>query len=118
MFLSLDHVNNDGANHRRSLGYINGNGKGASSKIWKWLRDNSYPSGFQVLCMNCNHGKARNGGICPHEAQRSESKLREFGGSLVAGVLQGNTEPSRETGRCNDYPEREYAQAGGSAQAL
>jgi len=72
-FLSLDHVNNDGAEHRRSLGY-DGNGKGASSKILKWLKDHDYPEGFQVLCMNCNHGRARNGGICPHQA-----KPREFG---------------------------------------
>ena len=28
----------------------------------------------------------------------------------------GNTEPSRGNGRCNDYPEREYTQASGSAE--
>jgi hypothetical protein len=26
-----------------------------------------YPEGFQVLCMNCNWGRYRNGGVCPHE---------------------------------------------------
>lgn len=56
-FLSLDHIENDGATHRRTVG----------KAIWKWLRDNKYPAGFQVLCMNCNHGKARNNGICPHK---------------------------------------------------
>lgn len=56
-FLSLDHIENDGADHRRKVG----------KAIWKWLRDNNYPEGFQVLCMNCNHGKARNNGICPHK---------------------------------------------------
>lgn len=66
-FLSLDHINNDGAEHRRELGYGDGNGKGGSSRIWKWLKDRNYPEGFQVLCMNCNHGKARNKGICPHK---------------------------------------------------
>ena len=65
MFLSLDHTNNDGAEHRRELGY-DGNGKGASSATLSWLKRNNYPEGFQVLCMNCNHGKARNGGVCPH----------------------------------------------------
>lgn len=57
-FLSLDHTNNDGADHRRTMD---------RRKIYKWLAQNGYPSGFQVLCMNCNFGKARNGGICPHQ---------------------------------------------------
>lgn len=42
--LSIDHINGDGANHRREL-------KGKS--FYKWLIDNKYPRGFQVLCMNC-----------------------------------------------------------------
>lgn len=62
-FLSLDHVNNDGAEHRKAVD---------RRKIYKWLAQNNYPDGFQVLCMNCNFGKARNGGICPHLTQRSE----------------------------------------------
>ena len=45
----------------------------------KWLKDNGYPSGFQVLCMNCNHAKYRNGGVLPESLK----------------------------GRCIDYPERE-----------
>lgn len=65
LFLQIDHINNDGANHRRSLGY-GGNGKGAHSAMLMWMRRNDYPEGFQVLCANCNHGKSRNGGVCPH----------------------------------------------------
>lgn len=66
MFLSLDHINNDGAEHRRSIGQ---NGRGGM-KVYQWIARNGFPDGFQVLCMNCNCGKARNGGVCPH--QRSE----------------------------------------------
>ena len=72
MFLSLDHVNNDGAEHRRELGY-DGNGKGASSATLSWLRKNNYPEGFQILCMNCNCGKARNGGVCPHKSLHKQT---------------------------------------------
>lgn len=70
-FLTIDHVFNDGAKHRRELDYVTkvGNGKGLSgAKTWKWLKDHNYPAGFQVLCMNCNFGKARNGGVCPHKS--------------------------------------------------
>ena len=68
-FLSIDHVFNNGAAHRRELGWTVGNGKGAN--ITKWLKDHGYPAGFQVLCMNCNHGKARNGGVCPHKSSQA-----------------------------------------------
>lgn len=61
LFLALDHINNDGKDHRKKIGTMGG------AKLYKWLRDNNYPEGFQVLCSNCNHGKYRNGGICPHK---------------------------------------------------
>ena len=67
-FLTIDHINNDGALHRRTIGGKDGNGKGMGARTWKWLKDNNYPKGFQILCMNCNHGKARNKGICPHKS--------------------------------------------------
>jgi len=57
-FLTIDHINNDGANHRKIVG---------SSNIYSWLVKNEYPNGFRVLCMNCNWGRAYNGGICPHK---------------------------------------------------
>lgn len=61
-FLSLDHMDGKGSQHRRSIG--------RGSNIYAWLRDNGYPPGFQVLCHNCNHGRYLNGGVCPHaEAQ-------------------------------------------------
>ncbi len=59
-FLTLDHVKNDGSAHRKIIG---------RSGLLAWLKDHDYPEGFQVLCMNCNHGKALNGGVCPHQDQ-------------------------------------------------
>jgi len=60
LFLSIDHVNNDGASHRK------GNGGSSHNNIYAWLVRKKFPPGFQVLCMNCNHGKHRNRGVCPH----------------------------------------------------
>jgi hypothetical protein len=59
LVLALDHINNDGNEHRKQIGSTGG------AKLYKWLRDNKYPSGFQVLCMNCNHAKYRNKGVLP-----------------------------------------------------
>lgn len=59
-FLNIDHVDGGGNDHRRS-GY-----KGI--KLCLWLRAEGYPPEFQLLCANCNTGRARNGGTCPHLA--------------------------------------------------
>lgn len=62
IFLTVDHIHNDGAQHRRPSG-----GRMKAEKLWKWLIDSNYPEGFQILCWNCNCGKHRNGGVCPHQ---------------------------------------------------
>jgi hypothetical protein len=66
-FLTLDHIHNDGAAHRR---HMNGDRRYRGTSIYGWLIRNRFPAGFQVLCFNCNCGKHLNGGICPHEAKR------------------------------------------------
>lgn len=58
-FLSIDHVNGCGGELRK----IHGTG----AKLYRWLCANDFPEGFQTLCINCNLGRARNGGICPHK---------------------------------------------------
>lgn len=58
-FLCIDHINNDGASHRREVGHT-------LASMCRWLRDRGYPDGYQVLCFNCNDGKHWNGGVCPH----------------------------------------------------
>jgi len=62
MFLSIDHVSNDGAAERKSGKY-----SGGGSAFYNWLRKTKFPSGYQVLCMNCQVGKHKNGGVCPHQ---------------------------------------------------
>lgn len=59
-FLCLDHINNDGYKHRKEIGFKGGIG------IYLWLIRNNFPSGFQVLCFNCNQSKRLNDGLCAH----------------------------------------------------
>lgn len=66
LILTIDHVNNDGAAHRRS---ITGKRNSAGYHTYKWLVKNGFPKGYQVLCMNCNHGKRMNNGVCPHQVR-------------------------------------------------
>jgi hypothetical protein len=62
--LSIDHINGGGLAHLRLL-KING-GVG----FYSWLKKNGYPTGYRVLCMNCNQAKGIYG-HCPHESDVS-----------------------------------------------
>jgi hypothetical protein len=64
-FLSIDHINNDGADHRRKFARKYCTFRGY--QFYLWLRKYGFPEGFQVLCMNCQFGKKHNAGICPHK---------------------------------------------------
>jgi len=52
--LTLDHINNDGAEHKRRLAK---NGKASSESVYRDLVKNGFPPGYQVLCFNCNYHK-------------------------------------------------------------
>lgn len=64
-FLTLDHVNNDGAEHRKRPTY-------RQSDFYRQLKAAGYPNdpALRVLCFNCNSGRQVNGGVCPHEQER------------------------------------------------
>lgn len=64
-FLSIDHVHGGGKAHLKQIGGTDG--------LYRWLRNNEFPkSDFRLLCYNCNLGRARCGGICPHRAEPAE----------------------------------------------
>jgi hypothetical protein len=46
--LSIDHIDGGGAAHRR---VVSDGRRGFN--FYLWLRQEGYPPGFQVLCMNC-----------------------------------------------------------------
>lgn len=73
-FLSVDHINNDGAKHRRTMRRgKKGGGTGSGTQLYYWIIRNGFPKVFQILCLNCNFGKRFNG-ICPHKYVNSNSK--------------------------------------------
>jgi hypothetical protein len=53
-FLTLDHVNDDGAAHRRSLG-----GRTFTSPVLTDAMKRHQPDRYQLLCANCNMTKGR-----------------------------------------------------------
>lgn len=51
-FLEIDHIHNNGNLLRKA--------DSRHTKIYRWLRLNNYPDGYQILCANCNRKKALN----------------------------------------------------------
>lgn len=50
--LTINHINGNGNSHRKS---VSKDGLPlAGSRFYRWLEANSFPSGFNVLCSNCN----------------------------------------------------------------
>lgn len=59
-FLSIDHVNGGGNQHRKSF----------NLPIYKLLKKEGLPEGYRVLCHNCNQAIGYHG-YCPHERARA-----------------------------------------------
>lgn len=62
-FLTIDHINNDGAEHKRSR---------AGVDLYDWIIKHNFPDTFQTLCWNCNCAKGKYGS-CPHTAVKPVS---------------------------------------------
>ena len=59
-FLTLDHRNNDGYKDKRP-----------SITILRQLVRDGFPRDvLRLLCFNCNCGRAKNNGVCPHEEDK------------------------------------------------
>ncbi len=64
-FLSLDHIaDGEGSPQRKEMF---GSRYVAGHHMYRKVRLQGYPEGYQVLCMNCQVGRRDNGGVCPHK---------------------------------------------------
>lgn len=59
LFLTIDHVNNDGKQHRVK--------HGNQANLYRSIVRAGFPSDYRILCFNCNSGRQLNGGRCPHK---------------------------------------------------
>lgn len=55
-FLTIDHINGGGSKHKKEI----------KNNLYRWLKINNFPEGFQILCYNCNQVKYIYG-KCPHK---------------------------------------------------
>ncbi len=62
-FLAIDHIDNNGSKHRRSIGRSGG------TSFYHWIIKHNFPEGLQVLCHNCNMTKGFYG-TCPRQERK------------------------------------------------
>jgi hypothetical protein len=63
-FLTIDHMDNNGAEHRKEI-----KSAGGVAGFYSWLKKNNWPEEYQILCWNCNSAKYHYK-ICPHQLIR------------------------------------------------
>ena len=57
-FFELDHVNGGGTKEYQHYGEV---------QLYRHVIRSGFPQIYRILCANCNRGRQRNGGICPHQ---------------------------------------------------
>lgn len=62
-FLTIDHILNDGKLDR-------GNSERGGHGLYRKIIREEFPNTYQILCWNCNCGKHKNNGICPHKVAK------------------------------------------------
>lgn len=85
-FLTLDHVNNNGKDHREKYN---------TQQVLREARREGWPKDkYQCLCFNCNLGRALNGGICPHKSITKEEYIDNLKAMIFKadGHRWGNSE--------------------------
>lgn len=72
--LTLDHVENNGAEHRKEVG--------KSEFFYRWVIRNNFPDDLQILCFNCNCAKSNYGG-CLEEDIKVKTPKPEYEQQLL-----------------------------------
>ncbi len=68
-FLQIDHINGGGNKSRKDKNRF-------GTSYYFYLRKNNYPTGYQILCANCNHAKGRLG-VCPHKKLNVDGAIHQ-----------------------------------------
>ena len=101
LFLTIDHIENNGSEHRKEI-FENSDQKTGDYRqmtgvrTYRWLENNNFPAGYQILCANCNQGKFRNGGICPHKCSEGSTTIPK--GSTPQVIGGGSAKPLQKQG--------------------
>jgi hypothetical protein len=88
--LTIDHINDNGNAQRKTV-----------CNMMAWLVTNKYPSGFQVLCMNCQF-KKKNGSVSIKEPNKINEYNREYGKRTKIKVLSHYSNGRLKCANCEE----------------
>jgi hypothetical protein len=71
-FLAIDHIGGGGLKEREALK------RRAGTPFYRWMIRQKFPSGYQVLCHNCNMAKGLYG-RCPHQLSGHPRRVNVLG---------------------------------------
>ena len=74
-FLAIDHIlGRKPMDSEKELTKLVYSSTMSEESLMKFIIENNYPKGFQILCHNCNFAKGMpiNNNTCPHETARIE----------------------------------------------
>lgn len=71
-FLSIEHLLGGGNAHKRKLK------RSSVDSTIRDIRNSGWPPIYTTLCFNCNFGKWRMGGTCPHVIEKAKGWLQEI----------------------------------------
>lgn len=71
-FLCIDHINGGGGKQNKET----------NIHVYSWIIRNNYPTGFQVLCHNCNESLGAYG-YCPHKPEIKREVKRNLKKSMI-----------------------------------
>lgn len=77
-FLTIDHIDGGGCKHRKKL---------KTAHIFRWILKNNFPTGFRVLCHNCNSSFGYYG-YCPHQFKNVVVDSKEKSDTSCCGDCQ------------------------------
>ena len=77
-FLTLDHIDGNGAEHRR---------QNKANNLSSWLCTHNFPWGYQILCWNCNCAKGTKT-VCPHKTERNRWPNVKIGNAQIHQTVQ------------------------------
>ena len=81
--LTIDHIHDNGANHRKIM---------KNKNIYEWLKSENYPDGYQVLCFNCN---------CTKNVYKKAKKGKDYGLINKEKAIYGYNQECQNCGENN-----------------
>lgn len=78
--LTINHIDGGGRQHRSSIG-------SGGTQFFRWLKNNNYPEGYNVLCSNCNYLEWLNNRAIVYSSNASARHKKKRSGEIKSKLM-------------------------------